>query len=218
MVDPSDEEYKNTKMIKQGKSSLGYPFNELASWISMKHGVKPLNITYDIIVHKDKPSLHVIFEQIKETRIFNDKKHFWPEKNIQQEISDQFIQLTKDSPDYRDTDHCVLFETFEPIARVEANKTIPSEQIEALQNRIKHDELWLIKKYFHTAVFFFYTKTQANKYRNTEIEEKFTREYFKLLKNYDEFDYIDYNEFDIIIDSKESFDDDYKSTWQYYYM
>ncbi len=46
MIGPSDKEYKATKLIKQGKSRLRFPFDELARWISSEYGTHVLNVCY----------------------------------------------------------------------------------------------------------------------------------------------------------------------------
>ncbi|TXF90515.1 hypothetical protein FUA23_05285 [Neolewinella aurantiaca] len=72
MVHWTDEEYKETKLIKQGKKSFDPKFLDLANWINEKFDVKVLNIDFKIIKQNGLPRLSIIFENAEEEFIFRD--------------------------------------------------------------------------------------------------------------------------------------------------
>ena len=53
--------------------------------------------------------------------------------------------------------------------------------------------------------------------QQSEERKDWTKAYFKLLEPYDEFSYFKQDQFKIGLDSKENFDQNYQSNWQYYY-
>ena len=78
-------------------------------------------------------------------------------------------------------------------------------------------DLWEISRAFTSTTFFLYTDEQVKKYSNTETHQKWSEQYFRLLKQYDEFDYYKEEYFSVYLDSKENFDTNYESNWYYYY-
>ena len=58
---------------------------------------------------------------------------------------------------------------------------------------------------------------RANIYNNEETKKIFNREYFAMIKPYDEFSYLDESTELIEMDSKAHFDTVYQSNWFYYH-
>jgi len=54
-------------------------------------------------------------------------------------------------------------------------------------------------------------------YNKSDIKEAWAKNYFQLLKQYDEFGYFKEDDFFIYLNSKENFDTNYESNWYYYY-
>lgn len=118
---------------------------------------------------------------------------------------------------YKTKNIWVIFSSFEPIAKIEANELIPQEKINELKIKINSNELWEISRCFSSTTFFFYTDEQVRENTYNGMSQILTKEYFNLLKTYDEFDYIKREDFSVYLDSKENFDNNYKSNWYYYY-
>ncbi|HEX6192219.1 MAG TPA: hypothetical protein VFZ42_07640 [Chitinophagaceae bacterium] len=58
--------------------------------------------------------------------------------------------------------------------------------------------------------------SQMEEYQKDGTTEKMKQQYYMLLKQYDEFDYIKpYTDF-LVFDSKENFDRSFRSSWFYY--
>jgi hypothetical protein len=91
MITSSDLDYKETKLIKQGKKVLKSPLKELADWINKEYGVKVINIYYDYI-EDHRPRINIIFEFKTDERKFYDKDYNY---NLQKQksISKKFNEL-----------------------------------------------------------------------------------------------------------------------------
>ena len=217
MISSGDKEYIETKAIKKGLKQLESPFSDLADWIKAEFGVSPLNVVYDILPHNKQPRLQVIFEWHKDTIAFKSENGVFSDTTKQEIIKKAFNELIQKYPTYTAIDLLVIFSSFEPIAREEANGSISNEKIGQLKEDMKGDGIWEIKKSFSTGIFFFYTEEQFKKNDNDLTKNKFRSAYLKLIKECDEFGYIDESNFSIKLDSKENFDKNYQSNWFYYY-
>ena len=93
---------------------------------------------------------------------------------------------------------------------------VPNTEINSLKDKIDI-ELWEIYKVFYSIVFFFYTNQQLDKYKDDGVTENRLKDIcFNLLKEYDEFDYLNMTNFDIQLESKENFENKYKGNWFYF--
>ncbi|WP_298864024.1 hypothetical protein [uncultured Gimesia sp.] len=218
MITAYDKEYKATKRIKQGKTSLESPFDELAEWISATWDVVVLNVVYD---HADgllrAPRIQVILEYQDHAQKFSKGFNF--DKKKQKAIAKKFIEIIKKQPEhgYDITGLFVVFSAFDQIAKEEADEQISDLEIEALKAQIANADLWEISRCFGGVTFMFYTDKQVAKYEQNGKKELYARKYFSILKRYDEFSYCSFADFDIQFDSKENFDKNYESNWYYYY-
>jgi hypothetical protein len=232
MILPSDNVYQQTRLILGGKAALSPAFKPLAEWINETYGVKPVNIVYDTIENSDRTRLEVCFEFETDKMKFLDNNHFAPDKEKQQAIAEQFSKTIKahkalvpvgpsqgsdGESGYQSEGLWVIFSAFDRIAKMEANESIPQAQIEALQKELGNDDIWCISRLFSAATFFVYTDKQLETYTNSNARELWAKKYFRLLKQYDEFNYFNENDFFIYLDSKENFDTNYESNWYYYY-
>ena len=217
MISYSDKEYIESKAIKKGHEKLESPFSDLASWIDDKFGVKPLNIVYDILEHNKRPRLQVIFEKYKDNIPFKAENGLFPNSDRQLIILNAFKDLIHNDTKFTADNLYVIFSSFEPIAKEEANGKINNQKLDKLKEDLKGYQIWKIERNFSTGIFFFFTNEQLKKNDNNETKNKFKSEYLKLIKESDEFGYIDNLNFSIKLDSKENFDENYQSNWFYYY-
>lgn len=65
--------------------------------------------------------------------------------------------------------------------------------------------------------FSFITDEEVELHKNDGLLDDLKLNYFNVLQKYDEFNYITLDNFSIMIDSKENFDNNYASNWYYYY-
>lgn len=119
--------------------------------------------------------------------------------------------------DYKVDNVWVIYSAFEPIARIDANESVPQEKIKQLLKELDNQDIWEISKGFSTATFFVYTEEQVKRYEFSETRKMWADRYFDLLAPYNEFGYFKRDLFNIYLDSKENFDKNYSSNWYYYY-
>lgn len=233
MIMPSDKDYKETKHIKKGNQKINPDFAGLADWINITFNVSVINIFYDTIYNKEKrPRLSIIFEYHKDELQFRDGQSGNFDNEKQKVITDKFRELVNGKTKkpslfdkllsrasdlkYNSDNLLVIFTSFEPIAKDEANSTIPESEVTKLKTELELNDLWKIYRQFSGTTFFFYTDKQVDEYSKNGIKENLSKKYLTLLKNYDEFKYFKEDTFSIMLDSKENFDNNYESNWFYY--
>jgi hypothetical protein len=229
MVVLTDPDYIDTKIIKRGHKQLDPIFQPLADWINQTYGTKVLNIYYDKIeVDKNRPRLNIIFEHQEEELKFRDGflGNFHSDKQriiagkfdevVNGRIKESGILSKLFNKKYDTKNLLVIFDSFEPIAREEANQNISENEIENLKSEIGMTDLWTIYRQFSIATIFFYTDKQLEKYSSDGTTEILKKKYYDLLKHYDEFDYIKPDTDFIKFDTKENFDNNFESSWFYY--
>ncbi|TND03425.1 MAG: hypothetical protein FD123_3942 [Bacteroidetes bacterium] len=218
-----------------GKETMNPDFRPLAGFIDRTFGVKTINIVYDTIDKGTRPRIGIYFEYSQEKQSFNENNgvgNFDSKK--QKLIADKFKQtikeqglikkngllnfLTKTEKAKYQTDNIwVYYSAFEPIARDEANESVPQEKVIQLKTDLNCKDLWEISRCFSGTTFFLYTDEQVKQYENSETRKIWADKYFDLLELYNEFGYFKRDKFNIYLDSKENFDNNYESNWYYYY-
>jgi len=233
MINPSDKDYIETRLIKQGKRKMNSDFLLLAEWINSTFNVLVINIFYDTIDKTDnRPRLTIIFEYQKDELKFRNGYIGNFDKKKQKIIADKFRELVnkeirlksliaklfKNSSYLKyDTDNLfVVFASFEPIAKDEANSKIPENEIQKLKIKLGLSDLWEIYRQYSSTTFFFNTESQIEEYSKNGTKEELSKNYFNLLNKYDEFGYFNNETFSILLDSKENFGKKYGSSWFYY--
>src|SRR5262245_37459463 len=132
MIVPSDPDYQETKRIKLENLPLSWPFNELASHIQAAYDVQVLNIRYDTVMPDDRPRLSVVLEFEHDARKFKTEKtnYFGFDERKQNQVREQFEKIVSISRQSQFTlDRLfVIFQSFEQVARIEANEAITDAQ------------------------------------------------------------------------------------------
>lgn len=175
MIITSDPEYRETKLIRQGKRHLKPPFPELASWISGRYGVNVLNIVHDPPNDLTKrPRLQIIVEHSEEARKF--QKGGFPGNYIQDKqeaIAKRFIDmLDRDEIRNYDTNGLfVIFAAFAPLAMQDADECVSDSEVMKLKQELKNPDLWEVSRLFGRATFFFIPKHKLKNTRSRDWEE-----------------------------------------------
>jgi hypothetical protein len=218
MIAPSDDDYRQTKLLKISGALLPSPYLDLAEWINARHGVHVLNLILDSVQPNDRARLNVVFESREEERRFREESGITFDANKQAEIRDKFRSVAGDviAHRYDLARLLVIFSAFEPVARTDANWLIADSAIQRLKGSLNDNNLWEIRRGFESATFFLYTDTQVKAYESAGARDRFTREYAKLAAPYDDFGYLAKRPLSVLLDSKETFDTTYKSNWFYY--
>lgn len=93
MILPSDKEYRVTKQIMLGNTTMNPDFVELANFIDTTFCVKTINIIYDTVGKEKRPRLNICFEFEHEKQSFNENNGRFSFDIIKQKIiADKFKQ------------------------------------------------------------------------------------------------------------------------------
>ncbi len=231
---PWDKDYKVTKQIMLGNKAMKPEFKLMAEWIDKTYGVKTINVIYDTIDNGERPRLEIYFEYEHEKLVFTDKNSFNFDRKKQKAIAGKFKEALKEQgliekkefldffkksskSKYNTSNIWITYAAFEPIAKIEANNSIPEDKLVELKKHIDNKGLWEISRAAWGITFFLHTDQQVKQYENSKAKNEWTNKYFKLLQEYDEFGYFKQKIFSINLDSKENFDNNYDSNWYYYY-
>jgi len=236
MIVPSDKDYIETKLIKRGLTKLKPDFAHLAEWIENQYSIEVLNVYYDITTgphNRPFPRLNIIFENEKDELNFRNGFLGNFDSDKQQLIAGKFEELVNkrnpanarlsnflgrtEGSTYDTKGLLVILDSFEPVARDEANESIPKAEIEELKTELHAPEIWEISRFGSRTTVFYYTDRQAESAKGSALFARLTTRYYQLLKNYDEFEYFDEDSFTLDIDSKENFEKNFESSWFYYY-
>jgi len=220
LIVPSDKSYKQTKKIKLGKATMKPEFRELAEWIDQTYHVKTLNIIYETIDHGERSRLEICVESHANYRKLFGRKFYNSNSETEAAIIEKFKQTLRGKAlkNICLTEKIFTFyAAFEPIAQDEANMNISKEKIEELKKSINNKDLWEISRFSSRTTFFVFTDKQLKKYEKSKARKEWANQYFDLLEPYNEFGYFKRDKFTIELDSKENFDNNYKSSWYYYY-
>jgi len=209
-------------------------FVPLAEWIDKTYDVKTVNIIYDTLDDKT-PRIQICFEFEKEKQKFltNDISYFdkAKQKAIGQKFSDTikqqglsksdnaFLKIfsSKNAGIYLTDNVFVIYGAFEPVAKLEATYKIKKEQTEKFITSFNNKDIWTVSIGFTIPTFFMFTDEKVKEYDKPEIKNVWAEKYFDFVKPFDEFNYFKREDIQILIDSKENFDNNYESNWYYYY-
>lgn len=226
MIQPSDSTYQETKEILLGNKQIHPDFVPIADFINRQFGVCPINIIYNKQGDNKRPSLIVCVEYEAQMRMFGNSSNPMLTDKGKEELIIDYIRELWDTPIYSKVkaawlgkvtrryltrDIIVFFRAFEPVAKMEANQRIPIEEISRLKEQIHHPDLWEISRIGSHVTFFLQMDQQVKEYERSAARKHWTDKYFDLLAPYNEFGYFKRKHFDILLDSKENFDQNYQS-------
>jgi hypothetical protein len=214
-----NEEYQQAKRIKRTGALLESPFKELAEWIAAEYGVRVLNLLYDVVAPNDVPRLRVTLEMEEEALRFQHGPWGVNREEDQKRVQEGFLSILKRQGDPRYTAEglFVVFDSFERVARFEANESVTADDLKRLKAKLDDPDLWEISRLFDRVTFFFYTDAQARQHEAAGLRDSYAREYARLVEPYDEFSYLRRRAVSAYFDSKENFDTNYEGNWYYYY-
>ena len=215
MLSYTDKEYLETKKIKNKEKVLEPPFLELQVWFGKTFGVKPLNFIYEILSHNQKPRLSLIWDTEEDF-----KQYKLDGKGLQDKvllIIEKFRTLAESYSDYSAENMFIINSHFSYAALLEANHKIPDSEIEMLKAKLSDFPIWKIMKRRATAIFFFHTEEQAEKYNQEAFKAQLSKEYCELIKKYEDFDYASKMRLPVFVDSKYKIEEVYKGNWGGYH-
>ncbi|MBR9861775.1 hypothetical protein GYB22_13735 [bacterium] len=218
MLSTKDLDYIDTKLVKQGKKVLNRAFVELIEWVDQEFQVRPINVYYDINKPFDNPRINIVLETHTEEQEFRQKNKFSFDKKKQDAIKERFIEIINVhglTNDFRVENLLVIFSSFAPISVSEATMSISRDSYNKFYKKYKTEFIWDIHQSGSGLIIFFYKKEDIEKLKNHKIILEIEEEYYKLIKPYDEFNYI--RKTSLYFDSKEKFEKSYNGNWMNYY-
>ena len=145
MIMPSDEDYQLTKRLKRSGEPLESPFKELADWISSNYRVHVLNVVYDTIVvaRRNFLRLSIVLEMQADALKFRESAWGNFHEADQRRVRDQFETILSQQRCHRFNAEglFVIFEAFEPVARIEANLRVGQDEIDQTPGEVEQQRL-----------------------------------------------------------------------------
>ncbi|MBA6156158.1 hypothetical protein H3Z83_06450 [Tenacibaculum sp. S7007] len=203
----SEKEYIETKRIKDGESTLEYPFNQLQDWFNLNYGVAPINFIYEILPHNNKPRLNLVWEKDSDKDVFLTNWRDYGEK--EKEIIYEFQRITKLDTKYSTDKLFVINDNFSGRVLSIANQKIEELEIEKLKKKFIDRGLWKIMKNFSGVILFLNTQKDKEVWESQKIKEEFSESYSEILGKYEHYGYTNEIKTHVILDSKERIDNEY---------
>jgi hypothetical protein len=210
--------YEQCRKLKLGEAELPPVLGELKRWIDAEYSTNVVNIVCDR-QRDQRPSLDVIVEtradyskMLKERSGYNEA--------YQKAIAQRFSEIVKEfgsEGEYDTADVWVFYEDFDGPAMAKACAQLLAKDVKGLMQKFSTANLWTITG-FAAWVAVFYTKdSDVEENAKNGTSEQIKRECFRLVKQYDEFDYIHFDTFNITFDSKQNLDEHYQGNLYYYF-
>lgn len=233
MITYNDYSYIETKKVIMGKKKNDSILRGLLEWINTTYSVDAVNICYEILTNHNphRPRIEVVFRTDEPIRQFNRDDGYNYDESKQNEIRNKFIELVNQRKvstnklhnlffrdmEYETNDILVVFSAFDPILISEINSKIQDKDLIQLEQKWSKYNIWKVTKLFGTVFFMFYKDTDIEQIKGTEVLEDMKDEYYLLLKKHDDLNILRRDQFEVVLDSKENFDNNYASNWYYYF-
>lgn len=233
MVHYTDEEYIETELVLAGKKEMSPQLKELAKWIASEFKIEVINLIVDYLKHLNRERLQIITKTNQDAWRFKESEDWVGnfDSDKQEKVAQKYLEVVKRKSTTKkglasffkkdkypaSKEIFVCSSAFDPIAREATTAEINGDELERFKRDINLPELWEIQTGFGGAHFFLYTDEQVEKVKDSETFEQIRIQFFDLLKKHDKYNLFRSENFNIHLDSKENFDDNYESNWYYYY-
>lgn len=235
MFFPTDRFYKETKEILKGNQTLPDIYKDLIDWIQKNFDARIINIKYDKIENSNTPRLKLVTWSQDDYKKFQRQDQFAYNEEFQQMIASEFKRLVKiydlgptrlknifkksknESQGFNTKDLWICYTDFSIVAKTEAMNMIPIEQTKNFISKYIRDYIWDIHPNIYQIIIFYYTEQQIIDHKNVDLLESIRNEYYSMIKPFDEYGFYTVDSLKIRIDSKENFDNNFESSWFYYY-
>jgi hypothetical protein len=235
MFFPTDKFYKETKEILKGNQRLPDIYKDLIDWIQKNLDARIINIKYDKIENSNTPRLKLVTWSQSDYIKFQRQDQFAYNEEFQQMIASEFKRLVKiydlgptrlknlfkksknENQGFNTDDLWICYTDFSNVAKTEAMNMIPTEQTKNFKSKYIRDYIWDIHPNIYEIIIFYYTEQQIIDHKNVNLFESIKNEYYSMIKPYDEYGFYTKDSLKIRTDSKENFDNNFESSWFYYY-
>jgi len=214
--------YNQTCSVKRGRKTLDPCLVDLQRRIEVEFGVRPLNVVYDHIdigPHEGRPRLNLILESEDDHKKLH-RDPFTYKNQVKKRVLRLFADAVSDASahDRFSTDNVHLIsDDFSSAAMGEAACQMMSNHQDDLIKRFTEWAIWDIVGFWKVPVVFFMDEAAKQAALESGISERLRNECYRLVKQYDEFDYFTPDNFEIELDSKENLDKNYEGNLYYYF-
>ena len=214
--------FAQTSSLKRGEMALPSCLEVLRERIFERFGIRILNIVYDTIEigpHEGKPRLEVIVESEDDIKK-SHKDRLFPRDDVKETIQKEFAKLVEQldlHDSYKTNGVLVVFDDFSRAAREKAVKKFLEKHAERLVKKWAANRVWRLEGPFDYVVAFFEDEKTKQAAAENGTQEQIRQECYRLVKQYDEFNYVDPEAFSIVFDSKENLNKHYAGNLYYYF-
>lgn len=224
MLTPTDFDFKETKAVLNGELEINESKKKLIDWIEYQFGVKVLHVVEDYLDSMKKKRLNVVLEEYKNVDSFRDKNYNYDSKK-QNLISQKYDDIINSSTNTilsrffskKNDKYFVCFSAFNPIAKSDIINQVPTEMHAEFEKRNTVDPVWQIHGTSTGIIVFVYKESDIVDFQKSGKVEILKREFYEQVRAYDKHGYFRLDNISVGLDSKQNFDENYKSNWQYYY-
>jgi len=219
MVLVDDKYYHETLDILRGKVELLPIFKELKAFIQSQYDVTAYNFVFRKMKNKNlkKPfELYVLLATTEDFRKIHSGYNY--NEVIQKEIAEKFLKLANQynygKPKSR-KDIWVCYNDFSIEMRTDVNWRTIKEASRFIKDKYSSYNVWSVQAAFESSVVFFLSNEDLN--NNTTIKKEIKEDYYRILKQRDEFDLFTRPNFALEFDSKQNLDENYAGNLFYYF-
>jgi hypothetical protein len=215
-----DSEYFETCKLKRNTQLMNELFIELSEFINQNYNVEMINCIYDL--DGKTPRLNIVVNTTKQFLSMNDITSGFPiyNKDYQRQIAKKFTTLVKARRkkfSYSTSNLFIFFTDFENESQIKVNNEMIKHHRLELMNKYQSYQLWDIVGIFGSSTVFYFLDNDIEINKQNGISDSLKNEYFQLLKQYDEYNYFNIDNFNMYFDSKENLDKNYAGNLYYYF-
>jgi hypothetical protein len=222
MILIENDEYNETLQILRGKKKLPSIYIELKNWLKERYDITALNFIFEKMKYNNPENryrLYILLSYSDYQRMMNHKE-FGYDKKKQSEIADKFFEL---AVKYAFNEAAsveniwVCYNDFSSEIKSEANSAAMREAGPFIKEKYKQYPLWNLYTAFSSVVVFYEKDTDIKANSENGLSEMIKKDYFRILKTYDEFSIYNIDNFIMNFDSKENLDKNYEGNLYYYF-
>jgi len=210
--------YLQTRSLKRGQSSLDPVLAGVCQRVYDRLGVRPLNLLYDrndIGPNKGKPRLNVIFDTNED--YYHVHKNWLVMRSAAKKVILQEWAERSHGETHETADVHLISDCFAAAAISRASEMMRTNHEIELLHCFANENVWAIHGVGWATVVFFDTELSKDNAAKSGVTQTIESACYKLLKTYDEFDYLSREQFGVNFDSKEVLDRDFEGNLYYYF-
>ncbi|MCA8987091.1 MAG: hypothetical protein KDA78_05590 [Planctomycetaceae bacterium] len=210
--------YAAARAAKMGKGCLHPGLAELRDWISSEYQVNVVHIVLDQIEIgpvAGHPRLNIILETDKDFyALKTDPLTF--RLDVHDKVIARFRKIALGYHDLESDNVLLVLDNFSDECLGKACSRFLKRDARQIADVFKYT-IWQIDGFSRLLVVFLYTDDEVKKCTADGTCNRISRQCFKTLKQYDEFNYLTSESFRLRFDSKENLDNNYKGNLFYYW-